>query len=236
MRQVVLDTETTGLETEQGHRIIEIGCIELMNRRRTNRSFHRFLHPDRDIDGGAEEVHGISREMLANQPRFREIAGELLDFLRGAELVIHNADFDVGFLNHEFALAGLAGDTVQQNCRLLDTLALARRLHPGQRNSLDALCKRYGVDNSGREQHGALLDAELLAEVYLAMTGGQATLSLDSTPAAGAARVPATRVVREGLEFRVLRASAEELTAHEKQLELIDKACPEGALWRRFGS
>lgn len=234
MRQVVLDTETTGLEIEQGHRIIEIGCVEMINRRRTNRNFHRYLHPDRDIDTGAQEVHGISREMLANQPRFREIAGELLEFLSGAELVIHNADFDVGFLTHEFGLAGLAVDTIQQNCKVMDTLALARRLHPGQRNSLDALCKRYGVDNSGREHHGALLDAELLADVYLAMTGGQATLSLDTGPAVGAARGPVARVVREGLTLRVLRATADELAAHERQLDLIDKASSDGALWRHL--
>ena len=180
MRQVVLDTETTGLEAEQGHRIIEIGCVELVNRRRTNRTFHRYVHPEREIDSAAEQVHGITREMLENQPRFAEIAAELLEFIGGAELVIHNAEFDIGFLNNEFRLAGHEEDTIRQRCQVVDTLALARRLHPGQKNGLDALCKRYGVDNSGRDFHGALLDAQLLADVYLAMTGGQAALSLDA--------------------------------------------------------
>ena len=236
MRQVVLDTETTGLEVEQGHRIIEIGCVELLNRRRTNRTYHRYLHPDREIDSAAEQVHGITREMLENQPRFAEIAGELLEFIGGAELVIHNAEFDIGFLNNEFRMAGHEEDAVRQRCQVVDTLVLARRLHPGQKNGLDALCKRYGVDNSGRDFHGALLDAQLLADVYLAMTGGQATLSLDATPTAAAARSAEVRFDRSGLRLTVIRASETELAAHERQLDLLQKACPEGPLWRKLGA
>lgn len=235
MRQVVLDTETTGLEVEQGHRIIEIGCVELLNRRRTSRTYHRYLRPDREIDSAAEQVHGITREMLEYQPRFGEIAGELLEFIGGAELVIHNAEFDVGFLNNEFRMTGHEEDAVRQRCQVVDTLALARRLHPGQKNGLDALCKRYAVDNSGRDFHGALLDAQLLADVYLAMTGGQATLSLDATPAATAARSAQVRFDRSGLRLAVIRATETEIAAHERQLDLLQTACPEGPLWRKLG-
>lgn len=236
MRQIVLDTETTGLEPEQGHRIIEIGCVELVNRRRTNRTFHRYLHPEREIDSAAEQVHGISREMLANAPRFAEIAEEFLAFISGAELVIHNAEFDIGFLNRELHHAGLEGQTVQEHCTIVDTLALARRLHPGQRNSLDALCRRYGVDNSGRDFHGALLDAQLLADVYLAMTGGQATLSLEAVPAAEIVSTPAPRLRRDGLRLPLVQVTSEEAVAHEKQLDLIGRHCAQGAVWRCLGS
>jgi DNA polymerase-3 subunit epsilon len=180
MRQVILDTETTGLEPSDGHRIIEIGCVELVNRRITGNTYHQYIQPDRVIDAGAREVHGITDQFLADKPRFADIAGEFLTFIRGAELVIHNAPFDVGFINHEFALLGKSVGSVSEHCTIVDTLAIARRLHPGQRNNLDALCKRYQIDNSQRDLHGALLDAEILADVYLAMTGGQATLSLDS--------------------------------------------------------
>ena len=235
MRQVVLDTETTGLEVKQGHRIIEIGCVELLNRRRTNRTYHRYLHPDREIDSAAEQVHGITREMLENQPRFAEIAGDLLEFINGAELVIHNAEFDIGFLNNEFRMAAHEDDAVGQRCQVVDTLVLARRLHPGQKNGLDALCKRYGIDNSGRDFHGALLDAQLLADVYLAMTGGQVSLLLDATPAATAARSAEVRFDRSGLRLAVIRASEAEIAAHERQLDLLQKACPEGPLWRKLG-
>ena len=179
MRQVVLDTETTGLEPEAGHRIIEIGCVELVNRRSTQQSFHRYVNPGRAVDLGALEVHGIDDEFLATQPPFQDVVEEFLDFVSGAELVIHNADFDVAFINGELGRLELTTGDIAQCCEILDTLALARRLHPGQRNSLDALAKRYQVDNSKRELHGALLDAQILAEVYLAMTGGQASLSLD---------------------------------------------------------
>ncbi len=235
MRQIVLDTETTGLETEQGHRIIEIGCVELINRRRTNRTFHRYVHPGREIDSAAEQVHGITREMLENQPRFAEIAAELMDFIGGAELVIHNADFDIAFLDYEFRLAGHEDASVRRRCQVVDTLALARRFHPGQKNGLDALCKRYGIDDSGREFHGALLDAQLLTDVYLAMTGGQASLSLDTAPSATTALSVGDGFDRAGLKLIVIRATEAELAAHEKQLDLLQVACPEGALWRVLG-
>ncbi|MDH5470762.1 MAG: DNA polymerase III subunit epsilon, partial [Gammaproteobacteria bacterium] len=171
MRQVVLDTETTGLEPSDGHRIIEIGCVELVDRRLTGNTYHQYIQPDRTIDPGAIEVHGITNESLVDKPRFADIAGAFLGFIRDAELVIHNAPFDVGFINNEFGLLEQVTDTVERHCKVLDTLMLARRLHPGQRNSLDALCRRYDIDNSRRELHGALLDAEILADVYLAMTG-----------------------------------------------------------------
>lgn len=231
MRQIVLDTETTGLEVEQGHRIIEIGCVELLNRRRTNRTYHRYLFPDREIDSAAEQVHGISQEMLGDQPRFGEIAEDFLEFITGAELVIHNADFDLGFLANEFRLAGYSGSIPQDRCAVVDTLALARRLHPGQRNNLDALCKRYGVDNSVRDYHGALLDAHLLAAVFLAMTGGQASLSLDEA-STSTAQSGSIQFDRAGLNLPVLRATQEELEAHERQMDLLQRTCAQGALWR----
>ena len=180
MRQIVLDTETTGLDPSQGHRVIEIGCVELMNRRGTGRNFHRYVNPERAVDPGALAVHGIEQSFLVTQPVFASIAAEFVDFVRGAELVIHNADFDVGFLNHELKRIDDLPDDIRDICEVRDTLSLARRMHPGQRNSLDALAKRYGIDNSMRELHGALLDAQILADVYLAMTGGQASLSLDA--------------------------------------------------------
>ncbi len=233
MRQVILDTETTGLELKLGHRVIEIGCVELVNRRRTARTLHHYLQPDRDIDPGAQEVHGISIDMLQDKPRFSEIAEDFLAFIAGAELVIHNADFDVGFLNAELRRTGRLPATVTEVCPVIDTLALARRLHPGQRNSLDALCKRYSIDNSGREYHGALLDAHLLADVYLAMTGGQATLFMDrnSGEAGGPAAAP-RQIDRSGLTLRVVQATAEELLEHEKHLQMIDKASQGKTLWR----
>src|SRR5215472_3098476 len=234
MRQVVLDTETTGLEPELNHRVIEIGCVELVNRRPSGRTFHRYLNPERDIDDGALAIHGISRTDLDGQPRFAEIAEELLAFLAGAELVIHNAAFDVAFLDAE--LARLPGDRRQLAaiCQVLDTLALARELHPGQRNSLDALCKRYEVDNSARELHGALLDARILADVYLAMTGGQGALALAevSGPARSAEGArPARALVRTGLALLVLPASDEEARAHESMLSLIARASGGRCLW-----
>ncbi|MDE1924013.1 MAG: DNA polymerase III subunit epsilon, partial [Gammaproteobacteria bacterium] len=177
MRQIVLDTETTGLEVSQGHRIIEIGCVELVNRRVTGKVFHRYLNPERAVDEGARAVHGLTLERLRAEPKFAEVFPEFSAFVDGAELVIHNAPFDLGFVNAEFERAG-AETRIDEICRVLDTLVLARRMHPGQRNSLDALCKRYAVDNTQRELHGALLDAHLLADVYLAMTGGQAKLTL----------------------------------------------------------
>jgi DNA polymerase-3 subunit epsilon len=234
MRQVVLDTETTGLEPELNHRVIEIGCVELINRRSTGRSFHRYLNPERDIDDGALAVHGISRTDLDGQPRFAEIAEELMSFISGAELVIHNAAFDVAFLDAELARLPGAPRAVGSFCQVLDTLALARELHPGQRNSLDALCKRYDVDNSARELHGALLDARILADVYLAMTGGQGALALaeaessaQSAAVARAARAP----LRTAAPLLVIAASAEELEAHAVMLAVIAKASGGRCLW-----
>jgi DNA polymerase III subunit epsilon len=234
MRQIVLDTETTGLEPGLGHRVIEIGCVELQNRRHTGRTFHCFLNPEREIDEAALAVHGISRAALDDQPLFGAIAQELLDFVGGAELVIHNAAFDVAFLDAE--LARLPGETRQlaQVCQVLDTLALARELHPGQRNSLDALCKRYDVDNSRRELHGALLDARILADVYLAMTGGQSALALmDSEPDVRSADgSPAVRAPVRGAEIvHVVCADDAELTAHEAMLALIDKVSGGRCVW-----
>ncbi|HEX9707602.1 MAG TPA: DNA polymerase III subunit epsilon [Steroidobacteraceae bacterium] len=230
MRQIVLDTETTGLELSDGHRIIEIGCIELVHRRPSGRSWHRYLRPEREVEAGALAVHGITNEFLASQPIFADVAAEFLEFVDGAELVIHNAPFDIGFLDHELARAG-TGKTIASICRVLDTLTLSRRLHPGQRNSLDALCKRYNVDNSGRDLHGALLDARILADVYLAMSGGQAALGLDASPAeaGGAAAGP---VERGAVRIPVTHASPAELAAHEQSLVVIERASNGPALFR----
>lgn len=220
-RQIVLDTETTGLTPAEGHRVIEIGCMELVNRRLTGRDFHRFLNPDRDIDEGAERVHGISRAFLADKPRFTDVVDEFLEFIRGSELVIHNAPFDIGFLDHELRLMRHPQPAIEQHARILDTLTLARDMHPGQRNSLDALCKRYEVDASGRDVHGALIDADLLARVYLAMTGGQTALFQDEKGEednASEAEVGGFQRDKD-LELVVTCASAEEVAEHEAMLE-----------------
>src|ERR1700754_1867887 len=216
MRKVVRDTETTGLEPEQGHRVIEIGCVELINRRKTGRRFHRYLRPDRPIDRAAQHVHGITDEFLAQQPRFAEIVDELIEFVSGAELVIHNAAFDIAFLDAE--LQRLPGARrMSALCTVIDTLPLARQMHPGQRNSLDALCKRYEIDNSHRELHGALLDAQSLLDVYLAMTGGQTALILGEVTEinVSVSHEPATAARPRGV-LRVVRASDDELVAHER--------------------
>lgn len=233
-RQVVLDTETTGLDPAQGHRVIEIGCVELLDRRLSGRHFHCYLNPEREVDSGAIEVHGISNEFLADKPLFAQVADELLDFLGDADLVIHNAAFDLGFLDSEFALLGRGQGRLQDRCRVIDTLALARALHPGQKNRLDDLCRRYGVDNSQRELHGALLDAEILADVYLRMSGGQTALDLGgnqdaATMTAGDAgirRIPANRP-----RLTVLRASEPESSRHRERLTQIDKASGGKCLW-----
>jgi DNA polymerase-3 subunit epsilon len=227
MRQIVLDTETTGLSTAQRHRIIEIGCVELLNRRPSGREFHRFLNPDRDIDEGAERVHGISRADLETAPRFPEVVDEFLEFIKDAELVIHNATFDVGFLDYELKLMKHAQPKITQHATVLDTLTMARALHPGQRNSLDALCKRYEVDASKRDVHGALIDADLLARVYLAMTGGQTALSLDEEIAvrarpSGQSDVAGAAHGRD-LNLVVVRASKEEVAAHEALLQKMQQ-------------
>ena len=234
MRQIVLDTETTGLEPADGHRVIEIGCLELENRRPTGRKLHEYLQPDREIDAGAIEVHGITNEFLADKPRFADIAGEFIEFVRGAELIIHNAPFDVGFLNHELGLLGEAAPVAQLDevCGVLDSLVLARRMHPGSRNSLDALCKRYEVDASGRTLHGALLDAELLADVYLAMTGGQVSLTLDGGDEGGAGAGGPVRARRSGKPLPVIEPTAEEQAAHEAMLQTLDEAAGAPCRWR----
>ena len=240
MRQVVLDTETTGLSTAQGHRIIEIGCLEIVNRRITGREFHRFLNPDRDIDEGAERVHGISRADLETEPRFAEIVDDFLEFIGGAELVIHNAEFDVGFLDHELRLMKHPQPSIAQHATVLDTLTLARQIHPGQRNSLDALCKRYEVDASKRDVHGALIDSELLANVYLAMTGGQTALSLDEESgkqddgAANRFRSAQATARTDDLRLTVVRASPEEAAAHEALIERLRRSGD--CVWDRLDS
>lgn len=234
MRQVVLDTETTGLSPEEGHRIIEIGCVELLNRRLTQRRFHVYLNPDRAVDAGAQEVHGLSGEFLADKQRFRDIAGDFIAFVDGAELIIHNAPFDVGFLNHELRLLDDELGSLADHCSVLDTLALARKKHPGQRNSLDALCKRYGIDNSRRDRHGALLDAEILADVYLSMTGGQmALLEEPDTMEAGAAveAAPARLGLAARPSLRVVRCLPDELAAHEDRLAALQKSSGGNCLW-----
>jgi len=235
MRQVVLDTETTGLDWERGHRVIEIGCVEIVNRRQTGETFHCYINPERDVDEAAQEVHGLSREDLADQPLFAEVADGFLRFVEGAELIIHNAAFDVGFLDNELRLTDRSSASLQRNSQILDTLLLARQIHPGQRNSLDALCKRYGIDNSRRDLHGALLDARLLAEVYLVMTGGQGALSLGDDESAGSSKsTGAARLLdRHGLDLVVVQATAEEMEAHNNQLDAIDGACPDKSVWRR---
>jgi len=228
-RQIVLDTETTGLNAKLGDRVIEIGCIEVMNRRITERHYHVYLNPEREIEEGAAKVHGLTREFLSDKPRFGEVAGDFLDYVRGAELIIHNADFDVEFLDAELARAKL-GRLSAHVSGVIDTLAMAREVHPGRRNSLDALCERYAIDNSRRALHGALLDAQLLAEIYLALTRGQESLIMDLELGAeyGAAQL---QIDASGLV--VLRASAEELAAHERLLDGIDKAARGGSVWRR---
>ncbi|HMB39774.1 MAG TPA: DNA polymerase III subunit epsilon [Wenzhouxiangellaceae bacterium] len=233
MRQILLDTETTGLEPEEGHRVIEIGCLELVDRRLSGRQFHRYINPERPVESDALTVHGLSDEFLADKPCFTEIAGEFIEFIRGSELLIHNASFDVGFLDSEFArLEG--APRVADLAEVLDTLKLARELHPGQRNSLDALCRRYEVDNSNRALHGALLDSALLAEVYLMMTGGQVALGLDLDGAATAVADPsvpafdASHLVRK-------TAGGPELEAHRAVLDKIGRAAgQDGCLWDRL--
>ena len=234
MRQIVLDTETTGLEAQDGHRIIEIGCVELLNRRLTPNRFHYYVNPERDIDQGAIEVHGITNESLLDKPRFADIASDLLGYLKGAELIIHNAPFDVGFLDAEFARLEAKWPGIASHCRVTDTLQMARRLHPGQKNNLDALCKRYAVDNSQRELHGALLDAEILAEVYLAMTGGQTSLGLDQevSNALGESNESVQRLAGSRPALSVIHADAGELALHEQRLDAIEAATGQTSVWR----
>lgn len=237
MRQIILDTETTGLSPEQGHRIIEIGCVELVNRRLTGRTFQTYLQPDREVDYGAIKVHGITNDFLKDKPRFAEIVDDFKRFIQGAELIIHNAPFDVGFIENEFRLQNDdSWQSLAQHCQITDTLGMARQKHPGQRNNLDALCKRYGVDNQHRNKHGALLDAEILTEVYLLMTGGQDALSLEESETNEKVKDPSQSMQSSAypdLTFVVIQATPDEIALHQTFLQEIEKksgAC----LWREL--
>jgi DNA polymerase-3 subunit epsilon len=231
MRQIILDTETTGLNARSGDRIIEVGCVELLNRQLTGNNFHRYINPERDSEEGALAVHGLTTEFLADKPKFAEIAGEMLDYLKDAELIIHNAPFDVGFLDMELERLGLP-PLEKHVCRITDTLVMAKQMYPGKRNSLDSLCDRYEISNAHRTLHGALLDAELLAEVYLAMTRGQNSLTIEmmDSPANGADGTP---LALEPLaDIAVLEASSEEIAEHETVLNTLDKEVKGTCLWR----
>ncbi|MCW9046710.1 MAG: DNA polymerase III subunit epsilon [Gammaproteobacteria bacterium] len=231
MRQIVLDTETTGLEPSQGHRIIEIGCVEIINRKLTENTYHQYIQPDREIDEGAFEVHGISTEFLADKPRFCDVAEDFMKFVNGAELIIHNAPFDIGFLDHELAMLDPVWGKVSDHCQITDSLVMARKKHPGQKNNLDILCKRYEVNNARRELHGALLDAELLAEVYLRMTGGQEMLALGSnSDGENQSNVsPIKRVDSNRPQMSVIRANVDELELHQDRLDALGDAC----IWKK---
>lgn len=233
MRQIVLDTETTGLEPSEGHRIIEIGCVELLERRPTRHDFHRYLQPDRDVEQGALTVHGLTNDFLRDQPHFADIAAEFLDYIRDAELIIHNAPFDIGFLDYELKRWREDAPRIRDLCQVTDSLELARRRHPGQRNSLDALCKRYEIDNSRRDLHGALLDADLLSQVYLAMTGGQVRLALggQADQGLGLGRHPIRRLAPGRPPLPVVRATTEELQTHQARLAAIDQASAGRCVW-----
>jgi len=233
-RQVVLDTETTGLSTADGNRIIEIGCVEVINRRLTGQTFHQYINPGRDSEPGALEVHGITTEFLADKPTFDAIVDDFMDFIDGAELIIHNAPFDLGFLNYELSNIKTEKRRIKDLCTVLDTLKLAKEKHPAQKNNLNALCKRYGIDNFNRELHGALLDSEILADVYLAMTGGQVSLSLSSEEIASNTNniKHETSIIQKNHgPLRVIEASAEELHTHEESLQRLDKASDGNCLW-----
>ena len=225
MRQVVLDTETTGLEPKEGHKIIEIGCVEMIDRKLTGNNYHQYLQPDREIDAGAMEVHGITNEFLANKPRFADVVDDFMEYVKGAELIIHNAPFDIGFLNHELSLANSSWGTVETHCGVVDTLVMARNMFPGKKNNLDALCRRYLIDNTHRTLHGALLDSEILADVYLMMTGGQVSLSLSqdemNNEAGNASAI--RRLVADRPRLKVIKAAGDELIAHAERLQAIEE-------------
>ncbi|MCB1645432.1 MAG: DNA polymerase III subunit epsilon [Pseudomonadales bacterium] len=234
MRQVVLDTETTGLEVESGHRVIEVGCVEIVDRKLTRRHFHYYINPERDIDDGAQEVHGISREFLMDKPLFRDIVDSFLEFVKGAELVIHNAGFDIAFLDAELKMANPKLGKMTDYCSVVDSLEVARSKHPGQRNNLDALCSRYGVDNTQRDLHGALLDAEILADVYLLMTGGQVALVLgESEDQSSSSGNETRRLSADRPRLRVIRATMDEIVRHEDKLDKIEKASGGNCVWRK---
>lgn len=238
MRQVILDTETTGLDPAQGHRIIEIGCVEMVNRRLTGDSYQQYIMPEREIDQGAIEVHGITNEFLADKPSFADVASDFLEYVKGAELIIHNAPFDTGFLNNEFKLLTKGKpETIEKHCGVIDTLRMARKMHPGQRNDLDSLCRRYSIDNTQRTLHGALLDAEILADVYLAMTGGQTGLFDDGAKGSGkitdfSAQI--RRVNENRPQLPVISASVEEQAAHEKWITELDESVEGQSVWSQL--
>ncbi|MFL0809392.1 MAG: DNA polymerase III subunit epsilon [Agarilytica sp.] len=233
MRQIVLDTETTGLEPSDGHKIIEIGCVELVDRRLTGKHYHQYIKPNREIDEGAIEVHGITNEFLDDKPVFKEIASDFIEFIGSSDLIIHNAPFDLGFLDHELRQIDTQHRPLSEGCKIIDSLVLARKKHPGQKNNLDALCKRYEVDNSARDLHGALLDAEILADVYLLLTGGQRKLALGSGSGEDGDDVE-EKIIRLGTDrkrLRVIKANADELERHAEKLLSIDKASDGNCLW-----
>jgi DNA polymerase-3 subunit epsilon len=238
MRQVVLDTETTGLETEEGHRILEVGCVEIIDRRITRRHFHQYINPERDIDDGALEVHGITREFLSDKPRFASVWPHFLEFVQGAELIIHNAAFDVAFINYEMSLINEDAGVITDYCAIIDSLMIAREKYPGQKNNLDALCKRFDVDNSQRTLHGALLDAEILADVYLLMTGGQADLMLEAKAGENSDQglYSPVRLSADRPPFLVIKANDRELELHNQKLDEIEQQAGEMSMWRRLES
>ncbi len=230
MRQIVLDTETTGLDPEQGHKIIEIGCVEMINRRLTGNNYHQYLQPDREIDEGAQAVHGISSQFLADKPHFIDVVSSFLDYIKGAELIIHNAPFDIGFINHELKQAGSEYGCVNHYCSVIDTLIMARKKRPGKKNNLDALCKHYEVNNSQRDLHGALLDSELLAEVYLHMTGGQSALLLDSEERQDDGQLvnadaAVRRISKDRARLKIVQPSEDEQVAHQAFIEKMGENC-----------
>ncbi len=235
MRQIVLDTETTGLEPTQGHRIIEIGCVELKNRKKTNNTFHQYLNPEKEIEDGAFDVHGLSNEFLEDKPLFRDIAQDLIAFIRDSELIIHNAAFDVGFINAELNKLGKQWGMVTDYCTVVDTLVMAREMHPGQKNNLDALCQRYEIDNSQRKLHGALLDAQILLDVYLVMTGGQTDLLFDSEIfSRNASGLKPRQLDPNRPCLRIIQPTNEELEAHQNKLEVIEKKSDGKCLWTKL--
>jgi DNA polymerase-3 subunit epsilon len=236
MKQIILDTETTGLEPAKGHKIIEIGCVEIRNRRRSDRMFHQYLNPRREIEDGAFDVHGISNEFLSDKPAFGDIARDLIDFICDSEVIIHNAPFDVAFINAELSELGKEWGRLEDYCRITDTLQMARELHPGQKNSLDALCTRYQIDNSQRDLHGALLDAQILLDVYLAMTGGQTSLSLDEEVEKAGERSAPRTLDSNRPPLRIIKPDPSELAAHKQRLQAIDQGTKGECVWLKLES
>jgi DNA polymerase III subunit epsilon len=234
MRQVVVDTETTGLEVSAGHRVLEVGCVEIIGRKLTRRHFHHYINPQRDIDDGALEVHGITRGFLQDKPIFADIWSGFLEFIEGAELIMHNASFDTQFINQEMKLMSKQLGVLTDYCSVIDSLELARSKHPGQKNNLDALCKRYNVDNSQRDLHGALLDAEILADVYLLLTGGQVTLSLGDDEAGTGGSTEIRKVRSDRPKLKVIRASTDEIQRHESKLSQLDESAENGCVWKQL--